>query len=35
MPELWKKLGKLCDIFSPDECKKYFLTQGTKKNGEC
>jgi len=28
MPELWKKLGKLCDIFSPDEC----LTQGTTKN---
>jgi len=28
MPELWKKLGELCDIFSPDECKKYFKNAG-------
>ena len=21
--ELWKKLGELCDMFSPDECKNY------------
>ena len=26
--ELWCKLGKLCDIFSPDECKNYFKNAG-------
>ena len=26
--ELWKKLGKLCDIFTPDECKNYFKHTG-------
>ena len=28
MEELWKKLGQLCDIFSPDECKNYFRHAG-------
>jgi len=28
MPELWKKLGQLCDICSPDECKSYFKNAG-------
>jgi len=32
MPELWKKLGKLCDIFSPDECKNYCKNAGYKKS---
>ena len=32
MPELWKKLGKLCEVFSPDECKKYFKNAGYKKS---
>jgi len=26
--ELWKKLGKLCDIFTTDECKNYFKNTG-------
>ena len=30
MEELWKKLGKLCDIFSPDECKNYCKNAGYK-----
>ena len=32
MPELWKKLGKLCDIFKPEECKNYFKNAGYKNN---
>jgi predicted transcriptional regulator len=28
MEELWKKLGTLCDIFSPDECQNYFKNEG-------
>ena len=31
MEELWNKLGKLCDIFKPDECKNYFKHAGYKK----
>jgi len=26
--ELWKKLGTLCEIFSPEECKNYFKNAG-------
>ena len=26
--ELWKKLGKLCDIFAPEECQNYFKNAG-------
>jgi transposase len=32
MEELWKKLGKLCDIFKPEECKNYFKNAGYKNN---
>ena len=28
MDELWKKLGQLCDICSPEECKNYFKNAG-------
>ena len=28
MEELWKKIGQLCDIFSPEECKNYFKNAG-------
>ena len=26
--DLWKKLGELCDFFSPDECQNYFKHAG-------
>jgi len=26
--ELWKKLGELCDVFTPNECKNYFKHAG-------
>jgi len=29
--ELWKKLGELCDVFTPKECKNYFKHAGYKK----
>jgi transposase len=32
MEELWKKLGELCDVFTPSECKKYFKHAGYKKS---
>jgi len=28
--ELWKKLGELCDVFTPKECKNYFKHAGYK-----
>ena len=28
MEELWKKLGELCDVFAPDECKNYYKHAG-------
>ena len=28
LEELWKKLGELCDIFSPEECQNYFTHAG-------
>jgi transposase len=28
---LWKKLGELCDVFSPQECQNYFKHAGYKK----
>jgi len=28
MEELWNKLGELCDVFSPEECKNYFKNAG-------
>ena len=28
MEELWKKLGTLCEIFSPEECQNYFKHAG-------
>jgi len=30
MDELWKKLGELCDVFSPKECSNYFRHAGYK-----
>ena len=30
MPELWCKLGELCEVFSQDECKITSKTQDTK-----
>jgi len=29
--DLWNKLGELCDIFAPEECKNYFKNAGYKK----
>jgi len=26
--DLWRKLGKLCDVFSPEECRNYFKNAG-------
>ena len=26
--ELWRKLGELCDVFSPEECRNYFKNAG-------
>jgi transposase len=31
MEDLWKSLGELCDIFSPEECKNYFKHAGYRK----
>ena len=31
MEDLWNKLGKLCDVFSQEECKNYFKHAGYKK----
>jgi transposase len=30
MEELWKKLGELCDIVAPEECKNYCRNAGYK-----
>jgi transposase len=30
MEELWNKLGELCDVFTPEECKNYFRHAGYK-----
>jgi transposase len=32
METLWKKLGELCDIFTPKECQNYFRHAGYQKN---
>jgi len=32
MEELWHKLGELCDVFSPEECRNYFRNAGYHKN---
>jgi len=32
MEELWNKLGELCDVFSPEECRNYFKNAGYTKN---
>ena len=29
---LWRKLGELCDVFTKQECKKYFRHAGYTKN---
>jgi len=29
---LWNKLGELCDLFTPEECKNYFKHAGYTKN---
>ena len=34
MEELWKKLGELCDVFSPNECKNYYKNSGYGNNIE-
>jgi len=31
MEDLWNKLGELCDVFTPKECKNYFKLEGYKK----
>jgi len=31
LEELWNKLGDLCDVFLPEECKNYFKHAGYKK----
>jgi len=31
MEALWQRLGELCDVFLPDECKNYFKHAGYKK----
>jgi transposase len=31
MDELWNKLGELCDVFTPNECRNYFKNAGYKK----
>jgi hypothetical protein len=28
MEVLWKKLGELCDVFTPQECQNYFRHAG-------
>jgi len=28
MDDLWRKLGELCDVFSPQECQNYFKHAG-------
>ena len=30
--DLWKKLGELCDLFSPEECQNYFKHAGYHRN---
>jgi len=30
MKALWQRLGELCDVFLPDECKNYFKHAGYK-----
>jgi|GEM_PF-2071456 len=32
--ELWKKLGQLCDVFSPEEYKNYFKNAGYNGNNK-
>jgi len=32
MEDLWRKLGELCDVFSPQECQNYFNHAGYNKN---
>ena len=31
MEDLWRKLGQLCDVFSPQECQNYFTHAGYNK----
>jgi transposase len=31
MEDLWKNIGELCDIFTPDECYNYFRNAGYSK----
>jgi len=31
MEALWQRLGELCDVFLPEECKNYFKHAGYKK----
>ena len=28
MEDLWRSLGELCDVFSPEECRNYFKNAG-------
>ena len=28
METLWQRLGELCDVFAPDECKNYYKYAG-------
>jgi transposase len=34
MDELWNKLGELCEVVTPSECKNYFKHAGYKENGK-
>jgi transposase len=31
MEDLWRKLGEICDVFAPKECRNYFRHAGYKK----
>jgi len=31
---LWRKLGELCDVFTPEECKNYYRNAGYKTNSK-
>ncbi len=30
--DLWRKIGELCDLFSPEECRNYFRPAGYREN---
>jgi len=28
MDDLWKAIGSICDLYSPDECHNYLIAAG-------